>query len=195
MARSKSKKQPKQRQQNSRGTLQRRGEERSTSVAFSPVSFVRRFGEEMDRLLNDFGFQGGWLAPVLGREFGDGVWSPEIEMVERDGQLLVRADLPGLTKDDVKVELADHALTIEGERHGEREERGEGYYRSERSYGRFYRKLPVPEGALADKASATFRNGVLEITMPTSKPQDRKVKQLEIGGDTPAKARANAAGG
>jgi len=104
----------------------------------------------------------------------------------------VRADLPGLTKDDVKVEVADNAITIEGERKGEKEEKGEGFYRSERSYGKFYRRLPVPEGANAGNATATFNNGVLEITMPAAKHLEQKSRRLEIseGRHTQAKRKA-----
>src|SRR5215467_13680087 len=72
-------------------------------LAATPFSFMRRFGEEMDRLVEDFGLGHGRLAPVFDR-FGDGRWTPQIEMFERDNKLVVRADLPGLKKDDVNVE-------------------------------------------------------------------------------------------
>jgi HSP20 family protein len=107
------------------------------------------------------------------------MWSPEVEVFEREGQLVVRADLPGLTKDDVNVEVSDDAINISGERKSEHEERGEGYYRSERSYGNFYRSIPLPEGVNAENLDATFRNGVLEITMPAPQRQSRGC-QIEI---------------
>src|SRR5437879_9913420 len=122
------------------------GGELATRIANTPFAFMKRFGEEMDQLFGDFGLGRGWLSPVFAGGLGEGLWAPQVEMLERDGQLVVRADLPGLTKDDVKVELTNDAITIEGERKGEHEEKGEGYYRSERSYGKFYRRLPVPEG-------------------------------------------------
>jgi HSP20 family protein len=85
---------------------------------------MRRFSEEMDRLFEDFGFGSCGLTPSFGRgsmsdfgEFGRGLWSPQIETFEREGQLVIRADLPGLSKDDVNVELNDDAITISGERH------------------------------------------------------------------------------
>ena len=101
------------------------------------------------------------------------VWSPQIETFEREGQLVVRADLPGLKKDDVNVEITDDAITISGERRNEDEERREGYYRSERSYGSFFRSIPLPEGVNAEDANATFNNGVLEITMQAVKETNR----------------------
>jgi HSP20 family protein len=84
-------------------------------------------------------------------------------------------DLPGLKRDDVKVELTEGLLTISGERKEEKEEKREGYYRSERSYGSFFRQIPLPEGAKTDTAKAEFNDGVLEITMqaPAREPQKR----------------------
>ena len=130
------------------------------------------------------------LAPLTGNPalpLGS-LWSPQIEMFERDNELVLRADLPGLTKDDVKVELADGGITIEGERKNEHDEKGEGYYRSERSYGKFYRRLPMPDGVDPEDAKATFSNGVLEVTMPAPKHAGRKSRRLEISGGANRKA-------
>jgi len=170
-----------------------RGIELASRLAGTPFAFMKRFGEEMDRLFEDFGLGGGWLAPVFKGQFGDGLWAPQIEMLERNGELVVRADLPGLTKDDVKVELTDNAITIEGERKGEHEEKGEGYYRSERSYGKFYRRLPVPDGVNVNQANATFNNGVLEITMPAPKHVEQRARRLEINEGRHEQARRKAA--
>jgi HSP20 family protein len=106
----------------------------------SPFSYMRRFSEDMDRLFEDFGFGSRGLTSGFGRGlmsdiggFERGLWSPQIETFEREGQLVIRADLPGLSKDDVNVELSDDAITISGERRNENEETREGYYRSLRS--------------------------------------------------------------
>lgn len=152
----------------------------ATRLAATPVEFMKRFGEEMDRLFGEFGFGRGWLTSNVERGFGQGLWSPQVEMFERNGELIIRADLPGLTKDDVKVELTDDGLTIEGERRSEQKETREGFYRSERSYGKFYRRLPLPEGVKAEDANATFNNGVLEITMDAPKRTSSKTRRLEI---------------
>jgi len=163
-------------------------------LAATPFSFMRRFAEEMDQLFEDFDFRRDWLAPVLGSELGAGIWSPQVEMLQRNGELIVRADLPGLTKDDVKVEITDNAITIEGERHGEKEAKHEGFYRSERSYGKFYRRLPIPEGVDVKDAEATFQNGVLEVKMKASKREQQKARRLEVTEAAAPKAHRKAAG-
>ncbi len=163
-------------------------------LAATPFTLMRRFGEEMDRLFGDFGPGREWLAPVLGNTKLPGLWSPQVEVTERNNELVVRADLPGLTKEEVDVQLSADGITIEGERKKEQKEEGDGYYRSERSYGKFYRRIPVPDGVNVEDAEATFRNGVLEITMPAPKRQERsKPRRLEIGGESHQKARGKAA--
>src|SRR5262249_19724143 len=124
-----------------------------------------------------------------------GVWAPQVEVFERDNELVLRADLPGLTKDDVNVELSNDGIIIEGERKNEYEDKGEGYYRTERSYGKFYRRIPVPDGVEADNATAIFTDGVLEITMPTTKREPTKTRRLQIGGNSHTKAKTKAASG
>lgn len=160
-------------------------------LASTPFEFMRRFGEEMDRLFGDFGFGNG-LTSTLTRGV-PGIWAPQVEMFERDGQLLVRADLPGLTKDDVNVEIDNDAITIEGERQSEQNENREGFYRTERSYGKFYRRLPLPEGVDAQEADATFRDGVLEITMSAPKRTESKPRRVQISGASAPKAHGKAA--
>jgi HSP20 family protein len=105
-------------------------------------------------------------------------WTPQIEVFHRGNDLVVRADLPGMNKEDVNVEIGDHSITIQGERREEHEEEKEGWYRSERSYGSFYRTIPLPEGTITDSAKATFKNGVLEIVLqapPKEVSRGRKV--------------------
>ena len=192
-------------QQSSGRGLTRRGEQGGYPSQFgaSPFSFMRRFSEQMDRLFEDFGAGSHGLTPGRGfmsgglmsdmDEFGRGLWSPQIETFEREGQLVIRADLPGLTKDEVNVDLSDDAITISGERRNENEERREGFYRSERSYGSFYRQIPLPQGVNAEEAKATFRDGVLEITMqaPQLQSQRRRLEISEGGGKERAKAHTS----
>jgi HSP20 family protein len=153
---------------------------------------MRRFTKNMERLFDDFR---GFNFPTFFKtdfepfrmELENVAWVPQIEILQNNGQFMVRADLPGLTKDDVKVELTDDILTISGERKEEKEEKREGFYRSERSYGSFYRQIPLPEGVKTEKAAATFRNGVLEITMPAQQVET-PVRKLEIKEPTEQKA-------
>ena len=176
---------------NSQALEPRRGNG-ATPFGISPFSVVKRFGEEMDRLFGDFGLDRNWIPPALTGEAGR-TWTPQVEIFERDGELVVRADLPGLKKEDVKVELTDEGLTIEGERRSEHEENGEGYYRSERNYGNFYRRVPLPEGVDPDDATAKFHDGVLEVTMPARKPVARAARKLAIQEGSQPKSKAKAA--
>jgi len=121
----------------------------------------------------------GWPAQS-GRRDAASHWSPQLETFQRGNEFVVRADLPGLNKDDVKIDITDSAMTIEGERREEHEEEREGFYRSERSYGSFYRMIPLPEGAISDSAKASFNNGVLEIVVQAPPREVSRGRRLEI---------------
>jgi HSP20 family protein len=133
--------------------------------------------DDMDRVFENFGF-GRRLARSLWRETGAEMWAPEIDVFQRNNELTIRADLPGLKREDVTVDITEDEVCIQGERKHEREEQREGYYRSERGYGSFSRVITLPEGAITDQAKAIFRDGVLEITMPA--PPATKGRRLEI---------------
>lgn len=138
---------------------------RSGGISMNPFAAMRRWSEDMDRLFQDFGL--GQLG--FGRSLE---WSPQVEAFQRGDKFVVRADLPGMNKDDVKVEVENNLLTISGERTDESEENREGYFRSERSYGQFYRAIPLPEGVNAEQCDATFKDGVLEVSLKA--PQQRE---------------------
>jgi HSP20 family protein len=143
----------------------------------SPVGTLQRMADQMDRLFDDFGLGSRWTRP-LWQESGMEAWAPEIDVFHKNNELTIRADLPGLQREDVSVELTDDAVTIQGERKREHEEEREGFYRSERSYGSFCRVIPLPDGAIADQAKANFKDGVLEVTMPA--PPASKGRRLDI---------------
>jgi HSP20 family protein len=140
--------------------------------AADPFAFMRRVTEELDRA---FG------TPAL-PDLYPKMWSPEIEVFERADKFVVRVDLPGLRKEDVKIEVTHDELTIEGERKLEKEEKKEGGYRSERAYGTFFRRVLIPEHVKAESTVATFKNGVLEIEMPTIPIPEVKKRTVEIKG-------------
>jgi HSP20 family protein len=142
----------------------------------SPFGTMRRFADEMDRLFDDFRTS---LFPRLDFSRMEAAWAPPVEVSERGGQLVIRAELPGLAKKDVRVEIREDAVTIEGERRREREEKRKGFYRSERSYGSFFRQIPLPEGIDSTSAKATFKDGVLEVTMPAP-PRPTKGRTIPI---------------
>jgi len=157
-------------------------------LATSPFELIRQFTEELEQLSEQTTAGGstsmqpstaGSMQKRPGAALGQGFFAPQIDVIERDGQLVIRADLPGMSKDDVRVEMTDDALIIEGERRYEHEENQAGVYRVERNYGVFRRVIPLPEGVSAENATATFRNGVLEIAMPAPQARSRS-RQLEI---------------
>ena len=142
-----------------------------------PFTALQRMADEMSRMFDDFGVGRHGTRP-FGRESGTEMWAPQVEVFQRNNELTIRADLPGLKREDVTVDITDNDVCIQGERKDEREEEREGYYRSERSYGNFSRVIPLPDGAISDQAKASFRDGVLEITMPA--PPASKGRRLEI---------------
>jgi HSP20 family protein len=102
-----------------------------------------------------------------------------MDLVEHDDHFLLRADLPGLTEDDVNIELNDGALTVSGERKAEHQQQERGFYRLERQYGSFSRTLTLPDGIDGEQIKASFTNGVLEVSIP--KPEQRKPRKIAIG--------------
>jgi HSP20 family protein len=143
----------------------------------SPFSAWQRMADEMDRMFDDFGVGRRWARPFW-RETGTELWAPDVEVFQKNNELTIRADLPGLKREEVTVDITDSDVCIQGERRHEREEEREGYYRSERGYGSFCRVIRLPEGAISDQAKASFKDGVLEITMPA--PPASKGRRLEI---------------
>lgn len=151
-----------------------------STVLSSPFTLMRRLSDDMERIFEET--LGTHPFPRMSKGFDAGAarWTPEIEAFERKGEFVVRADLPGMTKDNVKVEVSDGELIIQGERKEEKEQKEKGYYACERTYGAFYRAVPLPEGVKADEAKATFKDGVLEIAMPAAKAPEKHGRQLEI---------------
>lgn len=153
----------------------------------SPFGMMRRLMEDMDRMLEPFGALGG--GGLLRSGLGGGVgglgeglnlWQPQIDVFEKDGNIVVRADLPGVQKDQVQLRLEDDVLLVSGERKDERKEEREGYYHSERSYGSFQRAIQLPIGVDPDEVVASFDNGVLEVKVPVP-AQVARGKQIAIG--------------
>jgi HSP20 family protein len=147
------------------------------SRSIDPFSQFRRLTDQMERWFDTT--IGG---PRSGDRSAFNLWSPEIETFLKDDQFIVRADLPGLTKDEVNVEVTDDSLILQGERQQTHEDDREGYYRSERTYGRFYREIPLPEGALPETAQANYRDGVLEVKLTAPPREVSKPRRIEIGG-------------
>jgi len=150
---------------------------------------MRRMHEDMDRIFAQaLGGAGGGM--MSGGETGAGAagslgtWSPAVEVKQKGNNLMVCAELPGLKPDEVQVEVNEDALVIQGERRNETSSEQRGVHRTERHYGRFYRAIPLPEGANAENAHAEFRDGMLEVTVPLPQQQSRR-RQIPVSGGTP----------
>ena len=146
---------------------------------------MERMAEEMDRLFDRFTGESAVprrsrLSRLFGSQAREGMWVPRVDVVQKEDRFIVRVDLPGLKKDEIEVDLTDDAITIRGERQQEQREEREGYWRTEREYGQFHRTIALPEGVIADSAQATFRDGVLEITMQAAPAAANRGRKLEI---------------
>jgi HSP20 family protein len=127
--------------------------------------------DEINRMFEQFGKPFGWVAD-------QGRYAPAMDVRETDEAYIVEADVPGMKKDDVHIEVADNVLTIKGERKDEKEEKDKNYHRVERLFGSFARSVALPAGIDAGKVSAKFDNGVLTVTLP--KPEERKPRRVEV---------------
>jgi len=150
-------------------------------VRWDPVREIDTMQGEMNRLFSTF-FD---TPSSRGGNGGARRWIPAMDLVETAEHFVLKADLPGMTKADVNIEVENNVLTLSGERKTEHEEKHEGYYRLERSTGAFSRSLTLPEGVDAGAVSATFASGVLEVRIP--KPEQVKPQrvQIAVGGGEP----------
>jgi HSP20 family protein len=132
-------------------------------TTLGPDAWMRRVFRDFDPFFEEPPLSFLWRHP---REYNECPWTPELEVFERDHRLIVRLDLPGLAKEDLAIEVVGGVLTITGERRRETQEEKESWYGTERTYGRFYRAVPLPEHVNPAEINATFINGVLELTIP-----------------------------
>jgi HSP20 family protein len=147
---------------------------KSLPVFLSPFTLLQRFfTDDVTDLLDD-----RFQPRSTGADRFE--WAPAIDVIQRGNEMVVRADLPGMKPDDLAVEVSEEAITISGERRQELEEDRANLYRFERSYGTFFRAIPLPEGAIVDQAKASFKDGVLEITVPAPSEQVSRGRRLEI---------------
>lgn len=142
-------------------------------------TLMQRLSEDIDRVFGDF-FGSRTLANRFSA-FGETTRWPEIEAFQRGDKFVIRADVPGLNKDDIRVEVLDNELCISGERRSETERNEGDYYARERSYGSFCRTVVLPAGAKTESASASFDKGVLqiEIEIPTQSARSRRIEVRE----------------
>lgn len=147
---------------------------------------MRRLMRDVDTLFNRIGPE---QFPLMQKE---GFWTPDVEVLQKGQEFVVRADIPGMKKEELKIEVTDNALILQGERTREKEEKGEGFFKSERSYGSFCRTVPLPEGVKPEEAKASVADGVLEVRMPMAKAEEKR-RRLEISEPKAEKSGTKAA--
>ena len=165
--------------------LTRAGSRQLTSAAQNPFAMMRQLSREMDRFMDSF-FERGFGSIARDSSIRDDewqagtLWAPQIDVQHRNDAIVVRADLPGVRKEDVQVEVQDDALVISGQRREEREEGADeqGYRMLERSYGSFYRTVPLPQGTNPDDIEAVMRDGVLKVTLPLA--ENARPRRIQI---------------
>jgi HSP20 family protein len=147
----------------------------------SPFDVFRRLDEDMDRLFQHFWGGGRNLMRGRGSD-AQSMWMPQVEVCEQGGKLHVFADLPGMNREDVKLSMEGDQLIVQGERRSSHEEgqQGSGFYQSERSYGSFYRSIPLPEGVDPQTAEASFKDGVLDVSFDAPRTPQQQARQIEI---------------
>lgn len=143
-------------------------------VRWEPLRDLSSLQGEMNRLFNT-AFEGSGATDQRGLRR----WAPAMDVVETGGHFVLRADLPGMSEEDVSIEVEDQTLTISGERKADSDLREEGFHRVERAFGGFSRSLTLPKGIDPEAVAASFDRGVLEVRVP--KPEQRKPRKIAIG--------------
>jgi HSP20 family protein len=164
---------------------EQKAERASALQAWRPFESLRR---EVDRLFEDFD-RGFWTSPFRRPIFGiepfwqrEEAWgaAPSVDIVEKNNAYEVTAELPGMDEKNIEVKLVDGGLTIKGEKQEEKEEKKKNYYLHERQYGSFERCFTVPEGVDTNKIEATFKKGVLTVTLPKKPEAIKPEKKIEV---------------
>jgi HSP20 family protein len=156
-----------------------------------PFNLLRQMTSEFDRMLETSAWPSfRWPAFRTRPAAEAATWFPEIDVFEKDNRLVTKIDLPGMKKEDVKVEVTDGHLAISGERKTEAEEKKENFYHCEREYGSFYRAVPLPDGVKLEDVKAIFSDGVLEVSIPLPAKPEAKVRKVEVQEAPKAKTAA-----
>ena len=151
-------------------------EEKVVPVQHGSRGWLMPWPKDLDGIL-DWPLRGARPWPRLWRDAG---WLPDIDVFEQEGNLVVRADIPGMKPEDIYVAVEGDILMVRGQRKEEREVKKENYYLSERSEGDFSRSIRLPEGADAENIQATYKNGVLEVTVPITHVHKAKKVEVEV---------------
>ncbi len=143
-------------------------------VRFDPFRELSAMQERMNRLLSDYRSRPSWGE----EEITQGAWVPPVDIYEKPDAIVLKAELPGIAKEDINVEVKDYTLTLKGEKKFAKEAKEDDYFRVERTYGSFQRTFTLPMTVQQDKVKAKFKDGVLEIQLP--KAEEAKPKQIKV---------------
>jgi HSP20 family protein len=142
-------------------------------VRWKPFRDMVSIQDEMNKLFDDF-----FGHPVARTDWTEGVWSPSVDVSEDKDNVVIKAEMPGMNKDDVKISIQDNVLTLKGEKRQEKEQKDKNYHRVERSYGSFCRSFQLPTSVKSDNIKANYKDGVLSVTLP--KTEEVKPKEIPI---------------
>ena len=140
-------------------------------MRWEPFQELRRMREEMDRMFEGMMPSPTWAAPMM---------APAVDVYEKDGNIIVKADVPGLKKDDLEVTATEDSISLKGEFKKEEKVEEQGFYRQERRFGRFFRTIPMPTAINPDQVKASFKEGVIEVTAPKAEAEKAKEKKVPI---------------
>lgn len=151
-------------------------------VRYDPFRDLRTLQEEVNRLFSS----------NLGHTFGDegigrGAWSPNVDIYENKDQIVLEAELPGMSREDFDLTVENNVITLRGERHFEKKDEADNYHRVERAYGTFIRSFTLPQSVSSEAATAEYQNGVLRVTLP--KREETKARKIEIAAEGSAKGK------
>jgi len=142
-------------------------------IRWRPFRDMISIQDEMNRLFDDF-----FGRPITRPEWAEAAWCPCVDVSETKDDVIINTEIPGMSKDDVKVSVQDNILTLSGEKKQEKVEKDANYHRMERSYGSFSRSFTLPTSVQPDKVKANYKDGILRITLPKS--EEVKPKQIPI---------------
>jgi len=151
-----------------------------TIVRWRPTGLMgdlARWGETLDRFFGEVA-PTDWDQLLSARG-----WAPAVDIYEEDNAIVLKAEVPGLTKDEIVVEVHEGTLTIKGEKKEEKEEKTKHFYRAERRYGAFQRSFQLPDTVDHEAIKATFKNGVLELTLPKIEKKAPEARKIEVATD------------
>jgi HSP20 family protein len=155
-------------------SIHRKGDKTMAMIRWDPFREMSALQERMNRLMSDFRTRTPWTE----EEMAQGGWVPAVDIYETKEAIVLNVELPGVTKDDMALEVKDNTLTLKGEKKLEKDVKEESYHRMERTYGSFMRAFTLPSTVQQEKVKARFKDGILEVTIP--KAEEARPKQIKV---------------